>query len=84
MADIDNDPQHHRVRGRGKKALMEQLSYFHKRERGSHPPGGGQKKFFPRYGKKKFQKSAFLAGIDDVEEEGSPDGENVVDEPDEA
>ena len=53
---------------------------IHKHERGSHPPGGGQKKFFSRYGKKKFQKSAFLAGIDDVEEESSPDDEKVVDE----
>ena len=68
------------------KASMEQLSDFHKHERSNHPPGGGQKKFFPRYGKgKRFQKSSFLAGIDDVEEEDSPDGENVVDEePDEA
>ena len=43
-------------------ALMEQLGDFHKHERGSHPPGGGQKKFFPRYGKRQEVPEVGISG----------------------
>ena len=52
---------------------------------GTPAAGGGGYETYHRYCEEKFQKSACLAGIDDVEEEGSPDDENVVDEePDQA